>query len=817
MSSQVNDAVVAKPPVPEGHVSIEIDGVAVTAPKGSMIIHAADRMGVAIPRFCYHDKLPIAANCRMCLVDVEKSPKPLPACATPVMEGMKIATQSARALDAQRNVMEFLLINHPLDCPICDQGGECELQDVAMGYGRSVSRFVERKRVVPDENLGPLISTDMTRCIHCTRCVRFVSEITGTYELGGMGRGENLSIGTYIGKAIDSELSGNVIDVCPVGALTNKVFRFRARPWELIARESLGYHDALGSNLWLHLRRGEVLRCVPRENEPVNECWLSDRDRYSHQGLVAADRLHAPLVRNRDGALVEASWDQALVATCAALKAHEGTEIAALVSPATSCEEGMLLSRLLRALGSESTDHRLRKSDANDAAPPRRFQMPLADIERAGAIFLIGSDPRREQPLLAHRIRKAAMRGAKVFVLNAVDFGFNFDLAGSFIIAPHAWHDALTELAAGRVPVGGNPDTSSRLIEAFKSASNSVVILGDQAVQHHKSGALREAAEKLAGVMAACVNELPQGANAVGLTQVGIRPGPGGRDATSIVAAGAKALVLFGCEPLDFAHSAQLMRALDAAELVIAFASFADESLIARADVVLPIGLTPEIDATFVNVDGLVQRTAAGGALPGQARAGWRVLRALGAQLGLPGFEFTQLSEVRAQLPDSSQTPSMVRQAHHERSTSPVGVTTPPAESDILPVVTQQNHDSQIPFVVSLSNHERNAPQSGFSRIANVPIYRTDAVVRRAPALQATTLAAPPVAALHPEDASALGLVDGMRVSVTQGKARCELPLALDARVARGAAWIPSGFAETSVLDGFGSRVIIGRASGDAR
>lgn len=271
------------PNVPPDHVTVEIDGQSLVVPKGSMIIQAADKAGIPIPRFCYHEKLPIAANCRMCLVDVEKSPKPSPACATPVMDGMKVTTRSEKALKYQRSVMEFLLINHPLDCPICDQGGECELQDVSLGYGRSVSRFNERKRVVPDEDIGPLVATEMTRCIQCTRCVRFTADIAGTYELGGMYRGENLQIGTYDGKPLTTEISGNVIDVCPVGALTNKVFQFRARPWELMARESLGYHDAMGSNLFLHVRRGEVLRTVPRENEAVNECWLSDRDRYSHQ------------------------------------------------------------------------------------------------------------------------------------------------------------------------------------------------------------------------------------------------------------------------------------------------------------------------------------------------------------------------------------------------------------------------------------------------------------------------------------------------------------------------------------------------------
>src|SRR6478609_6048483 len=329
------------PNLPPDHVTVFIDGVELAAPKGSMIIHAADKAGIPIPRFCYHDKLSVAANCRMCLVEVEKMPKPAPACATPVMDGMKVVTRSDKALKSQRNVMEFLLINHPLDCPICDQGGECELQDLSMGYGRSVSRFVERKRVIPDEDLGSLVETEMTRCIQCTRCVRFMAEIAGTYELGGMERGEDLQIGTYVGKPLMSELSGNVIDICPVGALTNKPFRFRARAWELIARESIGYHDALGANLWLHTRRGEALRAVPRDNEAINECWASDRDRYSNDGLRANDRAKTPMVK-RNGAWVETDWNEAIRAASESLKRAGAGGIGALLHPATSNEEGHL-------------------------------------------------------------------------------------------------------------------------------------------------------------------------------------------------------------------------------------------------------------------------------------------------------------------------------------------------------------------------------------------------------------------------------------------------------------------------------------------
>ena len=440
-----------------------------------MIIQAADAAGIAIPRFCYHDKLPIAANCRMCLVDVEKAPKPMPACASPVTEGMKVYTQSKRALDAQRNVMEFLLINHPLDCPMCDQGGECELQDLSIGYGRSVSRFVERKRVVADEDLGPLIATDMTRCIHCTRCVRFVAEIAGTHELGGLNRGEQLEIGTYIGKSIESELSGNIIDVCPVGALTNKVFRFRARAWELAARESVGYHDALGSNLWLHVRRGEVLRAVPRDNDAINECWLSDRDRYSHEALESADRLAQPQLKRADGQWRAATWDEAIAAAGNGLRQaadqHGGEQLGALVAPWSTLEEGHLAARLLRGLGSENIDHRLRVLDFADAPVAQPFALPLAAIERAGAILLVGSNPRHDAPLLGHRVRKAWKNGAAVYAVNPVRHEFHFETRHEFIVGTWGMAGALAALAKAAAGDRALPDGIAGMVAAAEAGS----------------------------------------------------------------------------------------------------------------------------------------------------------------------------------------------------------------------------------------------------------------------------------------------------------------------------------------------------------
>ncbi len=751
----------SNPAVPPDHVSIEIDGKPMTVPKGSMIIHASDKAGIPIPRFCYHDKLPIAANCRMCLVDVEKAPKPMPACATPVMDGMKVYTQSKRALDSQRNVMEFLLINHPLDCPICDQGGECELQDLAVGYGRSVSRFVERKRVVPDEDLGSLVATDMTRCIHCTRCVRFVSEISGTHDLGGMGRGEHLEIGTYIGKNLESELSGNVVDVCPVGALTNKVFRFRARPWELVAREHIGYHDALGSNLYLHTRRGEVLRTVPRENEAINECWLSDRDRYSHQGLAADDRVTQPLVR-RDGALVPASWDEAIAFVANGLKAHSGN-LGALVGPIATCEEGALAAQLVRGLGSEAIDHRLRVSDFSDGAAGATFELPLAALEQANAILIVGGNPRLDQPLLGHRIRKAWKRGAKVYALNPVDFDFHFDLAGKTIVEPSKMLASLESLAGGEIGT------------ALREASSSVVLFGDFAVQHPAAAALRAAARRLAQATSSAYDELPSGANALGLARAGVLPGADGADVAAMLRDVPEALVVLHAGSSDFAEPAAFDSARSRAKFLVSLSGYACERMRATAHAILPVALPPETDGAYVNVDGRVQTFAAGAKAPGETRPAWRVLRALGAAAGVSGFDFTEIAELRARIARSLAQDGAPRAG-----------------------------------VMSKAPERRSGV--GFARVATVAPYRSDAVVRRAAALQATPVARPAQIVLNPADAIAEGLSQGASVKVGDGSAEVQLPLVVSTRVPQGAAWIESGHAETAKLAGTGAPLTVTRA-----
>ncbi|WP_266181678.1 NADH-quinone oxidoreductase subunit NuoG [Dyella humicola] len=761
-------------------LNIEIDGKPTQIRKGAMIIEAADAIGVAIPRFCYHRKLPIAANCRMCLVEVEMGgkpmPKPQPACATPVAEGMKVKTRTDVALKYQKDVMEFLLINHPLDCPICDQGGECELQDVALGYGRSVSRYTERKRSIADENLGPLVATEMTRCIQCTRCVRFTSEIAGTYELGGMSRGDNLQIGTYIGKTIETELSGNIIDVCPVGALTNKPFQFQARAWELVAKPSIAYHDALGSNLWLHTRRGEVLRTVPRENESINECWLSDRDRYSHQGLYAADRVSTPQVK-RNGQWQTTSWEDALGAAVESLKQSAGSDLGVLVHPATTNEEGDLLVRLARGLGSAHIDHRLRQLDFADNAAALVFAKPVAELDHVKAALLVGSDLRHELPLVNHRIHQAVKKGAKVYAVNPASFNFNYKLAGEAIVAPQALVDALLALAKAAVEAGAaapsalaaaiNGASSDQgdkdAIVALKSGS-AVVILGEAAVTHPQASWLRAVARFIAEATGAGYNELPVGANALGLARVGVVPGNGGLDAQSMLAQPRKSYVLYGVEPQDVADGAALLKALRGAEHVVAFSAYAGPVLRDVADVILPIALLPENDGTLVNVDGLSQSVAAGAKAPGEARPGWKVLRALGGVLKLAGFEFDDLAGLRE---------GIIERGHQVR-----------AELATRPAV------------------------AGLSRLATWPIYRTDAVLRRATALSAHPLNRAPAVRVNADEAQRLGLGEGVPVRV----ADAVLPLVIDISVPDGTAWIEAAHDDTVALPPYGAALTLSKA-----
>ncbi len=772
-------------------ITIEIDGRTCEAAPGEMIIAVADREGIVIPRFCYHEKLSIAANCRMCLVEAEQGgrpfPKPVPACATPIAPGMKIQTRSKLALEAQRGTMEFLLINHPLDCPICDQGGECELQDVAMGYGGDFSRYSEGKRVVQDEDLGPLIATDMTRCIHCTRCVRFGAEIAGVREMGATGRGENMRIGTFVAHTVAHELAGNIIDLCPVGALTSKPYRFTARAWELTQAEGIAPHDCLGSNLHLHLRGNRVMRVHPRDNEAVNETWISDRDRFSYQGLASADRLLKPLVK-RDGAWHETSWQDALNRAAEGLKAAagpHGTGLGCLISPSATLEELYLAQKLVRGLGSDHIDHRLRRQDdrADTLGPTLPWLgLPIAEVERLAAVLLIGCDLRAEQPLLAHRIRKAAGEGAGVALVNPIALDLTF-AATQFVASPAGMLAELAGIAkalnqqgtgtvkgliAAATATDAHKAAAARLTEAGQGAA---VLIGALAEAHPDFGLLQALAQVIAGATQAKVGYLVAGANGVGAGLAGAQPQslPGGvpvtvpgLSAAAMLAHPRKGYLLWGLEPgLDLGNPAQAAAALGQAESVVACTAFRSPSLEAVADVLLPIAAFAETSGTFVNAEGAWQGFRGVVAPPGEARPGWKVLRVLGNLLGLAGFDQDDSAQVREELR------ALCAEAKLDNA--------PRGDLQDLPLSSQQ------------------AAKPRTWRVGTLPIYAVDPLVRRAQALHASPLALPFGVWLSPADAADLGLTAGDPVDVRQDGASAQAVLALDPRLPSGCVRIPAG------------------------
>ncbi|MDT8409736.1 MAG: NADH-quinone oxidoreductase subunit NuoG [Wenzhouxiangellaceae bacterium] len=755
-------------------VTIEVDGRELQARKGEMLIEATDRAGIEVPRFCYHHKLTIAANCRMCLVDVEKAPKPLPACATPVGEGMKVFTRSRRAVDAQRGVMEFLLINHPLDCPICDQGGECELQDLAMGYGRSISRFTERKRVVKDKNLGPLVATDMTRCIHCTRCVRFLEEIAGTAELGGVGRGEHLEISTFIERNIDSELSGNIIDLCPVGALTNKPFRFSARAWEMSARPSIGMHDCVGSNLHYHVTRGRIMRSVPRENEDINECWLSDRDRYSHFGLAAPDRLTVPRIKV-DGTWQDSDWETALGRAAELLgtvvEKHGAEQLGVLAAPRASCEEHFLLRRLADDLGTPNRDHRLRIADDSDPQLGKAaLDRPMRDLSEADAVFMVGSYLRHDQPILNQRVRHAwRSNGAAVMDLNPIAWDFPFDLTERLTTAPQHMVEALAGVAKaafeikgaevpdselGRLIAARDPEPAQRKVaERLASAKNGFLIVGDQALFHPQASGLRALAGEIAGLLEVALMALPGPANSEGAFESGMLPGENGLAATRQLADGLKGYLLFDLEPkFDTADPAAAANALSAAEAVVAFCAFAGPDLLECADVLLPLAIGPEIDGNYVNADGQRQWFKAAAKPPEASRPGWKILKVLGQRLSLDGYDFSSLAEVNAMMDQAG-----------------------------LPLMTK-----------SRGLEFQSAGQSVLWRAGPVPIYNGDSLLRRAEALQQTDHADNDYIVLNPSTAERLNLKHGDTARVRQSGSEITASLRIDAGLPADTVWLPA-------------------------
>ncbi|MDO8990024.1 MAG: NADH-quinone oxidoreductase subunit NuoG [Sideroxyarcus sp.] len=743
-------------------LDFEIDGKALQVQDGTLVIEAAHQAGIYIPHFCYHKKLSIAANCRMCLVQVEKAPKPMPACATVVTNGMKVFTHSDLAVKAQKSVMEFLLINHPLDCPICDQGGECQLQDLAVGYGSSAARFQEEKRVVADKNLGALISTDMTRCINCTRCVRFTQEIAGLMELGQAFRGDRAEVMSFMEKTVDSELSGNVIDLCPVGALTSKPFRYSARTWELARRKSVSPHDGLGSNLIVQTQHNRVMRVLPLENEQINECWLSDKERFSYQGLNSAERLTKPMVK-QGGQWQEVDWNVALDYAAHALrdvaKNHGAANIGALLSPHATFEEMALAAQLMRGIGSENIDFRLRQSDFR--ADGKRqgtpwLGMKVTEISALDRVLVVGSFLRKDHPLIAQRLRQAAKKGTQVSVIHSADDDLLIKLFAQAIAAPSqlpalfaevlkavaelkgvATDPALAKVGAGGTASAGsaaNTETAMKIAASLVSGSNVGILLGNFAQQHPQAATLNALAQQLAVLLGAKFGFLGEAANSVGGFVAGAVPSATGMNAAAMLAAPRKVYLLLGAEPeLDCADGACALAAMQQASSVIVLSPFKSPAALEYADVLLPVSPFSETSGTFVNTEGRVQSFYAVTKPRGEARPAWKVLRVLGNLLELDGFNYDSSEQVRDAV--LGGRPEFV--SGLDNSVAGVAIELPAA--------------------------------AGVERIADVPIHFADVLARRSPALQATANAVAPTARMNAAMLTKLGVTSGGSVKVGAG------------------------------------------------
>lgn len=762
-------------------IEIEIDGKKLTAQPNQMVIQVADDAGIYIPRFCYHKHLSIAANCRMCLVEVEKAPKPLPACATPVMPGMKVFTKSPKTLEAQRAVMQFLLINHPLDCPICDQGGECELQDLSMGYGATQSSFEECKRAVEDQDLGALIQTEMTRCIHCTRCVRFGDEVAGMREMGATFRGGHTEIGTYVQHAMKSEVSGNIIDLCPVGALTSKPYRFTARAWELQQAHGVSPHDCLGSSLNLHTRTGEVMRVVARENSEVNETWIADRDRFGYTGLNHADRLTTPRMRvNGEWRVV--SWEQALEAAARGLQSviqSAGVDkVGALASPNATVEEFYLLQKMMRELGVSHIDHRLREVDTRDQAQFSAFPgMPftLSHLTDCDGVLLIGSNLQKEQPIAAVRLRQVVAKGGVVLAVNPMDYRFNFGVKAKSIVAPHEMRATLDALLKALE----SKDQTHPLAAHWLSRQKGVVVVGALANHHPEAAAIRALAKRIAEVSGAAFGIMTDGANSAGAWLAGMIPhrdahgralNHAGINAADMLQQPRKAYVLLNIEPeFDTANAAVTIDALKQAQMVVALSMYRNPTLEAHADVILPIAAFAETAGTYVNAFGHWQSFQGVANPVGEARPAWKVLRVFGHFLSLNGFEYESADQVR------DEVRAFVAARQDQAVTYQAGA--------------YQNQDAKMPL----------------SRVGEIPIYAQDSILRRAHPLQDAQAAMEGDVGelrLHPDTLKQYALQTGDRVRVHQAHANAIMIAHADDRVAKNAVWAAGAISATVGLGG---------------
>lgn len=779
-------------------IDIEIDGRTLHVEQNTTIIEAADKAGIYIPRFCYHKKLSIVANCRMCLVEVEKSGKPLPACATPVTAGMKVYTTSAKTKEAQRSVMEFLLINHPLDCPICDQGGECELQDLSLGYGSSLSRFTEGKRSVKDDNLGSLIATEMTRCIQCTRCVRFGQEIAGIKELGTLNRGEDLQISTYIEHSLESELSGNIIDLCPVGALTSKPFRFTARAWELQQSASIAPHDCLGSNIYLHTRRQQVMRAVPRENEAINETWLSDRDRYSYLGIHSKERITKPYIKE-NGQWFIVDWETALAKVVTEFKKilqkHGPQAIGGLASPSCTTEEFYFFQKLLRSLGSSHIDHRLHQTDVSDQmqAPLCPPGLTLSELEKASFVWLVGSNIRREQPIAAHRLRKANLAGTKIASLHCVDVGVPFALHENRCVSPDEIVPTLLAIAKALAVDEKSLAAFAEIIPSFiesdlaeqlKAAENTVIVLGALAHNHPQASLIRSLTQFIAQQTGARCVTLTEGANSAGAWLAGAIPhrlpcgvsvAEPGLSAAEMLNADLRAFILLNIEPtLDCANPQRASQALKQADFVLALSPFKAKSLLDHAHVILPMATFAEIEGSFINLAGCWQTFSA--AIPplGQTRSGWEILQKLGNSLELADFNRSDHAFIREEL-----EPILLEYLGVADLTVEIDVPTP---------------------IISTNMLDKSSSTKSIMRISEWPIYNVDSLVRRSLPLQHSASNEPVTVAMNARLANELNFTTGQLIRIEQGAGQALLPLSIQMGIPDNCVYIAAGCEETTAL-----------------
>ena len=800
-------------------ITIEINGQTLLAKPDQLLIQVADQAGIYIPRFCYHKHLSIAANCRMCLVEVAQSPKPVPACATPVTPNMKVMTHSAKTRAAQRAVMEFLLINHPLDCPICDQGGECELQDLALGYGASRSNYYFAKRAVANDDLGPLIATEMTRCIQCTRCVRFCSEIAGMAELAVVDRGEEMKISTYIAHAMHSELSGNIIDLCPVGALTSRPYRFSARPWELQQFPAISPHDCLGTNIYLHLHRGQVKRVAARENPQLNETWITDRDRFSYLALSHHDRLTHPCVRI-NGQLQEVEWPVAITAATQALQQviaqHGATAIGALASPSATLEEFYLLQLYLRGLGSPHIDHRLRESDTRDQAYLGLFPglgQTIHDFVNCDAIFLIAAHLRHEQPLAASVLRRAAQCGTVVCVLNAVDYEVNFAVQAKGILPPHEFVHALLRLQDALATVSANSELikqshhSLSLEDPLKQLHTTLqdlrrrhktinILIGTQGMHHPEAALIRLLAEHIAQQSGGQVGFLTEGANSAGGWLMGAVPHrePGGvpsrhigLSAKTMLAEPRKAYVLLNVEPsYDCANATQGRMAMQTAECIIACSLYRDPLLEAHATVLLPMAAFCESYGSYINAAGHQQIVHPCAALVAHARPAWQILWDLCLAAGVLGVDQPVIDPMH----EITKTVNTLVAKHL------------PTQATIVDHPDRQQLAHLLNLRTASATHTQTVPPI-LSRVGEIPLYAVDSIVRRSQALQEAQqlmVRNTMVAYIHPDTAKQLDIEQNTVLSIQQDTAAMPLKISFDPQLAQGALWIAGGVAATQTL-----------------